>query len=52
MLLLGWSDTDVTQFADSLSNIAFWLLSIVAGGQVRVGLDPQGARWTLGGSQA
>jgi hypothetical protein len=28
MFFLGWSDADVAQFADSLSNIVFWLLSI------------------------
>jgi hypothetical protein len=38
MLFLGWSGTDVSQFADSFSNIGFWLLSIVAVGQMLWGL--------------
>jgi hypothetical protein len=47
MLFLGWTETDVTQFADSLSNIAFWSLSIVPAGQVLWGLLRKGlvGRW-------
>jgi hypothetical protein len=44
MLFLGGT---ITQFADSLSNIAFWCLSIVAAGQVLWGLLRKGlvGRW-------
>lgn len=30
MLVFGWTDTGITQFADSLSNITFWILSAIA----------------------
>lgn len=38
MLLLGWTDGDITALTESIGNIVFWTLSIVSGIQVVLGL--------------
>ncbi|MCP3396221.1 hypothetical protein [Bradyrhizobium sp. CCGB20] len=50
MIVFGWTDADITQFAESLSNITFWVLSAIAAAQVAYGLIRKInlARWSAG----